>query len=248
MRKIKLKKRKKINKINIFIITLILIILIVIKVFSFINKRVTPTIMKYAEIQAKRVAILVINQAVNQEVISNLSNEDFFISTVDTNNKITSIDFNPLVINSTLSSISTNVRSYLKNLENGNIDKIGMVDNNLFNNNKDIGSGIIFYIPSGIVFNNAITSNFGPNIPVKLNLVGNVTSEIITDVKSYGINNSLIQLIVNIGVSEDIILPYYKKTIQIETNIPLAVKIIQGELPPYYYNANTIGSNITDKE
>ena len=104
-----------------------------------------------------------------------------------------------------------------------------------------------FYVPSGIIFNNTLLSNIGPKIPIKLKLVGNVTSGIVNEVKEYGINNSLITISMEISVELKVILPLTTDYINITNYIPLAIKLIQGKVPVYYGNGlvldNEKGSN-----
>ena len=128
--------------------------------------------------------------------------------------------------------IKANIFEYLEDLENGNIEKIK--NTALFSSR--IKEGIIFEIPSGVVFNNIILANIGPKVPVKLNLTGDILTNISTKVTDYGINNAVVEVIVNVEVYEQVILPFTTTRITINTDIPIAIKLIQGEIPSYYFN------------
>ena len=67
---------------------------------------------------------------------------------------------------------------------------------------EKLKSGIIYQVPTGIIFNNGLLSNIGPKIPVKLSLIGDVTIDIKTTIKDYGINNAVIQVSINVKVTE----------------------------------------------
>lgn len=229
--RMKLKKRKK-NKLNLIIIILILIIITVILLFKYINTKITPVFLEYAEYQSSKIATYVISKAIDREVTQNLDLEDLFLTTKDSNGNIKSIDFNPITINKLSNLIKANIFEYLENLEKGNVENLN--NNDLFSSR--ISEGIIFEIPSGIVFNNVLLSNLGPKIPVKLNLVGDILTNIRTKVTDYGINNALIEIIINVEVYEQVILPFTTKRITINTDIPIAVKLIQGEIPSYFFN------------
>lgn len=230
MKKIKLKKRK--NKYNKFICIIILIIISIIFIFNYINKKIMPIFLEYAEFQASKIATYVISKAVDEEVSQNLDLEDLFISTTDSTGNIKSIDFNPITINKISNMIKANIFEYLEDLENGNIEKIK--NTSLFSSR--INEGIVFEIPTGVVFDNIILTNLGPKIPVKLNLVGDILTNISTKVTEYGINNAVIEVMVNVEVYEQVILPFTTKRITITTNIPIALKLIQGEIPSYLFN------------
>ena len=220
-RKIHLKKRNKFNlkkvpKINIIIILIVTIMIVIFLIFRFINKKVSPVIMNYAELQAGKIATYIIRQAVNEEVTKEINVDELFITTKDDNGNIKTIDFNPLSVNRLLSKITETVNEYLTNLESTE-----------------------FEIPSWVVFKNSRLTNIGPKIPVKLTLIGDIDSDIKTKVTNYGINNALIKVNVYVHVVEQVILPISSKKVDVEMNIPLAVKLIQGQIPEYYLNGKT---------
>ena len=77
-------------------------------------------------------------------------------------------------------------------------------------------------------------SNIGPKILINLKIVGNVTSGIVTDVKEYGINNSLVTLSVEIEVELMVVLPFSSDYVSFIYYIPIAIKLIQGKVPQVY--------------
>ena len=231
MKKIKLKKRKH-SKLNFFLFVIILMIISIVFLFTYINKKITPVFLEYAEFQASKIATYVISKAIDEEVSKNLDIEDLFISSKDSSGNIKSIDFNPITINKISNLIKSNIFEYLEDLENGNIEKIK--NTALFSSR--INEGIVFEIPSGIVFNNVLLSNIGPKVPVKLSLTGDILTNIHTKVTDYGINNAVVEVVINVEVYEQVILPFTTKRVTINTDIPIAVKLIQGEIPSYYFN------------
>ena len=92
------------------------------------------------------------------------------------------------------------------------------------------------FLVSGVVFDNIILANIGPKIPVKLNMIGDILTNINTKVTDYGINNAVVEIIVDVEVYEQVILPFTTKRITINTDIPIAVKLIQGEIPSYFFS------------
>ena len=236
MNKIHLKK-KRVKKINIIIIISILIFISIIYSLYFINKRYSTVFLDYASVRAKKIATLVINSAVTNEIISKYSAEDLFINKKNEEGEVLSIDFNPIVVNKILSTIINSVEEYLTKLENGDIKSLNIKS---LNTNDRIKEGVICEIPFGIVFNNSLLSNLGPKIPVRIEYIGDISSDIETKVTDYGINNALIEIIIHIKVTIKIILPISKEDIVITSSIPIAIKLLQGEIPSYYFgNLNT---------
>ena len=194
--------------------------------------------MNYAEKQAKKIAVLVIGNAIDNELGEKFKSDNLFI----TDGKET--NYNTYEINNILKEVSINVKEYLRKLESGELEDIGLSDNENINvNSEKLKSGIIYQVPSGIIFNNGLLANLGPKIPVKLSLIGDITTDIVTDIKEYGINNAVIELGVKIIAEEQVILPFDTKQIQVETVVPISIKIINGTVPGYYFNPYTLSSS-----
>lgn len=206
---------------------IILIIIGIYMTFNYIGKHITPVILNYAEKQAKKVAINIIIQAADPNLL-NIDNLELFKETSD------GIEYNTVYLSKLLERISKNVRLYLKKVEDGKIKELNLINLDTNVNTKKLKNGIIYEVPTGIIFNNGLLSNIGPKIPVRLNLVGDITTDIVTDVKEYGINNAVLQISVKVSVTEQVVIPFDTKEISIETEIPIALRLIKGEVPSYY--------------
>ncbi len=236
----KKKLNRKLKKRNYFIIIFIIIAICVMMIFRYINKKITPLFLSLAESETEKLATLIINDAVGKQVADDLKTDNLFNINKDKNDLITSIDFNSNIVNKVLTTITSSVELNLKYLEEGRIDLLNLPDSILVSyDKKDLEKGIIYRIPSGSVFNNTILSNIGPKIPVKLNLVGSIVSNIRTKTTNYGINNALIEVYVDIKVGLEVILPYTKKKTEVKSSIPIAIKMIQGNVPSYYSGASS---------
>lgn len=242
-RKINFIKRGNKTK-NIIVLIAIFLIICIIAVFRFINNRVSPVILNYAELEARNLASLIINSAINKNISKTIDFDNLFIISKDSNGDISTIDFNPIVVNQILVNTTEVIQNNLKNLEEGKIDALELSTTNYLSSNEKLKRGIIFEIPSGLVFNNAFFANLGPKIPVKLNLVGDIISEISTKVTNYGINNALIEIRINLSLTEQVILPIVSSRIEINLSVPLTLKIIQGTVPNYYLNGLSQNSSV----
>ena len=79
-------------------------------------------------------------------------------------------------------------------------------------------------------------------IPVKISLVGDIISSIKTDITNYGINNVLVEIKIKVTITEMVLLPITSNEIIVETEIPIAIKLIQGIVPDYYFNTSSNNS------
>lgn len=205
------------------LITFILLIIFTFIILVFLSNKVMPFYMNYSEAEMKRVVTTVINKSVTEEVTNQLEVDSLFVLKKENDNTII-VDFDPVIVNRVMSKISDVVYNNLKLISKK--DKLTLEKYNLDES--------YFYIPSGIIFNTTMLNNIGPRIPIKLEIISSVNPNLKTEVTEYGINNSLIEVYINVIVDVKMILPMYSNTMQIVVVLPLAVKLIQGEVPKYY--------------
>lgn len=239
--------RKKRRKRNWLLIYIVIFIFLVIFLFLFINyysNKALPLMVAYAEAETKKLIILVINKAVTKQ-INNVDTNDIFEVTYNSDGDVILIDFNSKRSSIALSTITSLVEVNLRAIEEGKIDMIELPDNSLNSLDTDLlEKGIILEVPLGVINNSVLLSNLGPKVPVKLSLIGDVSSGFSTDVDEYGINNALITLYIDVEVNARIILPFVSDDMNISASIPIAMKVIQGNIPNYYMNGFTSKSNI----
>ena len=245
MKRIKLKKHRN-NKIyNKIILIIIVGILSLIFLFVWLNKIATPILMNYAKLETKKLSTIIINRAISKNVASNIDINELINTTLNSNNEIQAVDFNPYMVNKLLSLVTNSITINLKYLESGQIDLIELPEETISNYDKEkLKKGIIYLIPIGVITKNSFLSNLGPKIPVRLNLIGSVEANISTNIKEYGINNAVLEVIVDVSVAESVNLPFATEPITVETKIPIAMKVIQGKIPEYYSNGINKDSNM----
>ncbi len=242
MRKMKIKHKLKLS--NIIVILIIIISISVLILFRIFNNKLKPVFLKIANSETKKLATLIINDSVGKQLTSNLTFENLFNISKDNNGNITSIDLNPMIVNKVLTTTTSTAILNLKLLEEGKIEQLELPDSVIVSYDKDdLKKGIIYKIPTGIVFDNALLSNIGPRIPVKFSLIGSVTSNINTKITNYGINNALIEVYVDLTVELEVILPLMTDNVKVTSSIPIAIKLIQGNIPEYY--GNGLNSSLT---
>jgi sporulation protein YunB len=236
MKKIKLKRNfPKINPFTLIGLLLLLIAVGVFLVFRHIEKKVNPIIFKYASIEANQFSSIIVNSAISKYITQQVTPEELFNINSNSKGEIKTIDFNTAIINKYLAKATKSIQENIKNVEKGNVKAVGFSANLKDYDEKDLKNGIIYQLNTGIILNNAILANVGPKIPVKISLTGDATSNISTEITNYGINNALIKVYVDFKITEEIILPFYDKDIIFKAKVPVALKLINGTVPEYYY-------------
>ncbi len=247
MKRIKLRKEKNKGKtiVNKSIIILLLCAFCVGLLIWYLDRVATPTLLRYAELETRKLSTIIINRAISKNVASNINLDELIITTKNSNNEIQTVDFNPFMVNKILALVGNTITLNLKWLEDGKIDLIELPNEIIENYNEaNLKQGIVYLIPLGVITKNSFLSNLGPKIPVRLSPIGSVESNVSTRVNEYGINNVILEILINVKVSESVNLPFASKLITIENEIPIAIKLIQGKIPEYYSNGLTKDSSI----
>lgn len=213
------------DKILIILVIILLATYLMLKIFTIKSESV---LLNYAENKSKELALLLITN-----VIEEITKEEMVdintIMNIEKNNsdEIIGIDFNNKSINTLLLKINEKFHYNLQILEN---DKNNSLEKKYY---KKVNP-MIYEIPMSIVYDIPVLVGIGPKIPFKLDILGNTANAIVTNIKDYGINNSLIEVVLETKINIQIILPFSSKEILTYNKIPLKSKIIQGKIPEYY--------------
>ena len=212
------------KKLKLIIFILILIIILSIIIIKVISKRIAPIVMDYSISEMKRITSVIINRSINSDLLNKIDMNNLFIISKN-DNDITTISLDSVTVNKITDDISDACEDNLRLIEEGKYSEI----KKKFNIGEEY-----FVVPSGIITKNTIFSSLGPKIPINLKIIGNVTSSLKTDVKEYGINNSLITISVEISLEVMVILPFSSDYITITNQVPIIIKLIQGKVPQVY--------------
>lgn len=211
------------KRLRILIITLLFIIIISIIIVRIIINRITPLVMNYSIAQMKRITSIIINRSINSDILNKSDMDKLYI--INKDDGVMTITLDSIIVNSITDNISDVCEDNLRLIEESKY--------NILKDKFNIGEEL-FYVPSSILFNNTILSLIGPRIPINLKILGNVTSGIDTNVKDYGINNSLITISSEITVEVMVILPFSSDYVSITNYVPISIKLIQGKVPEFY--------------
>lgn len=231
-KRIRFKYYFNISKRDKFLISLLFVLICTFLIFKYINNGIKNVLSVYAENEVTRVSTMIINNA-----IDNMKQEDYknYVDTVkNKDDEIISVDFNTKEINRNLVLLNNEIYEKLLLLENG---KYAFFDSEYVEQND-----LSYKVPLGLITGNAVLSNLGPRIPFKAKILGNVVSNIRTDVTPYGINNSLLKVYIDVTVSERFIMPFISNDIKVNSSVLLVVKIINGRVPNVYGGGYSVTS------
>jgi sporulation protein YunB len=81
----------------------------------------------------------------------------------------------------------------------------------------------------------------GPKIPVKFHAIGEVEPDVHISTKAMGINNTWMEVAVQIKVSVQIVTPFATEVTKLKQSIPVGGTLVEGEVPQFYNS----GGNLT---
>lgn len=226
----------KLTKKDTILIVAFLVLLIVSLIFKYTNTKIVPPLEVYAENEVKKISSLIISDAVESISFSEEETMSFFNTLTNKSDEVISVDFNTAKINKSLVKLNKAVYKDLKLFENG---RYKLEDTEI--ETEDL----IYKIPLRYITGNYTLSNIGPKVPLKAKVIGSVVSNIKTEVSSYGINNSLLKVYIDVTVNMRFMLPLISKDVLVNNSIPLVVKIIQGKIPNVYGGSYAVTSPIT---
>ena len=217
-----MKKRsnRKKNSLIIFIWALVLLISAII----FLESKIRPSINSIAEYQSRDVATQYINNTVYQTLSKNASDySDFVKIKYDSLGQISSVETNTTEINKFQAEISKQL--------NEKYEKIGEAD---------------IPIKLGTLTGISYLVGHGPVINFKILPVGYVKTQLVSEFKEAGINQTIHQIKLNVYADAEVVLPGNYDSFEVEATYILTDTVIVGKIPDgYTYIAGDNRDNIS---
>ncbi len=208
------------DKIIILVISIFLLTYFMIRMFTIKSEKI---LLDYAQNKSMQLSSILINNAI-YEITYNNQYESFMKTTINKDNML-DIELDNKKSNEILFQINDNILKNINSLEKGNYT--------IFSD-KYLDDNLIFNVPIGVIYDIPILVGIGPKIPFKLDIIANTDNSIYTNIREYGINNSIIEVILNVNLNIQIILPFSSKEVNVSKDIPINTKIIEGKVPTYY--------------
>lgn len=224
MKRIRLKRKKKLSLSDKIVLIICIVLICLFFLFKYVSTNVTPVFMNYAEVEARKF----INAVINKAIIDSKIKDDELFNIHSNNEEIDMIDLNMDKVNDILSTVNLYIQDSLRAMDEGESIDIPGYDS------SKLKKGIIYELPTGLILKNNLLSNIGPKIPIKLSMRGSILSNIETNITNYGINNAMIKISIRINVDQQIVLPFTLKKVNVDTSIPIIIKIVKGNIPKYY--------------
>ena len=231
MKRLRLKKTNYKNQVaNTIFLILILIGITTIVFLNIFNKAVNPRILEVATQRISTFNNLIMIQTYSKEIMPSADITDIITIVQNSKEEILTVDFKLGNAYEILRNATINLQDKIAKLELGQLQEMGFSDPDLSNGYE----GLILNIPIGVASKSIYFANLGPRIPVKIRMIGNVIGIINTKITDYGINNALVEIYMDLTVTEEIMTPVTFETIKTNYEVLIASKVIQGIVPSFY--------------
>lgn len=202
------------NKRKILKISVILIIAITFAYFSL--QAISPIMEKNCKNMAKSVATKISNNKAT-EVMAKYEYSDILKVTKDEDGNVKMVETDIFVINKIISDVPVYIQEELEKNENNT-----------------------FQIPLGSFLGSKIFSGIGPKVTIKMQIAGNLDTDLRSEFTSAGINQTLHKIYLEVKCNVIILTPFETMEEQIVNQVLLAEGVIIGDVPNSYYNLEGI--------
>ena len=202
----------------------VVIILLIILCFIGIDMKLRPIIVSVTTNEARIKSIDTINKAIAEELKNNeISYADLITVERSSTGEVLAITTNMIKMNELKSIIIKDVQKELGDTSHQNVG-----------------------IALGTLIGSDFLHGYGPNIPLRVTLSGNVNADFKSSFESAGINQTKHQIYMNIHTSVYSFLPWFNTTTEVDTNVPVAETIIVGQVPQVVANGTAAFPIISD--
>lgn len=198
---------------NKLLIILISIIIVAVLIFILIDQGIKPTIIAMSEAKVEYIAVLAMNNAVNQILGNNVKYSDLTDVLTDKDGKISMVQYNTILINTLARETSSLAQDEIRSLG---------------------AEGIT--VPLGSITKSKLLSGTGPDIKVTIIPVGSVSTNFSDEFKQAGINQTRHKIYLELKTQVRIVVPLGSDIINVSTKVPITETLIVGEVPDTYVN------------
>lgn len=194
------------------ITTIILILIIAFETASLLLNYMNPIFEQVSSYEAQKLATFVANDQTTK-VMQNYNYDTMFTIEKDSEGNISMIQMNMYRVNIIISDIAYYIQEQMKQPKNSTVS-----------------------IPMGNLLGIDLFSGYGPNIKMKVVLLGTVETDLRSEFIAKGINQTLHRVYLQIDCPVQILSSYKTLEENISNQFLIAENVIVGKIPSTYYN------------
>ncbi|GIO25138.1 sporulation protein YunB [Oceanobacillus sp. J11TS1] len=231
------KRRIHPSRRSILMLTFILFFAAVGFSFYLINVKIEPIIIDIAKRKADEFATRAINSAVFY--VEEYGFDDILNITYDNEGNLVTYNRDPAVISEINRVATDRVEEYFAHVNRG--EQLEFEHN--LHEPYDYEGGAegraqvdptLIEIPLGQITGNSVLANLGPKIPINMEVVGAVRTNVVEEKEPFGINGAWVSLYINVEADVQIVVPFTSEVRTVHTELYLDGGAIMGKVPDFY--------------
>jgi len=199
-----MKKRKRHFKKWIAFLLLILVAV----AYMLIDEAIRPTILSLSEARLRAIAVKAMNEAVRETVGSGVTYTDLINIQKDDEGNITLVSANAVLMNNLAANTAIAAQDKILNIGEQGIK-----------------------IPIGTILGGQLLSGRGPSVIVRVEPVGSVTTDFLTEFEDAGINQTRHKIYLILNATVRILIGNAAQTVEISSQVLISETIIIGDVP-----------------
>lgn len=212
------------RKRSIGVLILIWGLFAIIMFLYYILHTVRPTFAALAENKARTLAIHTINQAISEKIAQeNPAHDDIVLLEQNAENNVTALKANLSSISKLKSDLNLEIMNQLSHMDTK-----------------------ILEIPLGSLLGNDIFAGLGPKISFQVLPYGTAETDITTNFIEAGINQTMLDVSVNVKADISVLMPTMCRKSTVQTNVPMMQTVIVGATPDSYTHVDREGRQFED--
>lgn len=176
-----------------------------------IQQRLTPVLLHIAQLKSKQIALRVIQQTVKEHVDAyRYAPSDWITWHYDQRGKVSGMELNERTVASATGHL------------------IQMTDHSI-----QALQGFKIYIPISYALQSPFLNSIGPRVPVEIEPNGTTQVMIGTRMKQAGLNIVMVEVYAKVMTEISLWFPFQQVSENVNTEIPLSVSMVFGEVPQW---------------
>ncbi len=185
---------------------------------------IRPAFITFAENRAKELAVLTIHQTVSETIgTDSASHNEIVEFAYAADNRINAVKSNLAGISRLKSDLNLRIMNSISAMDSDTLK-----------------------IPLGSLLGSELFSGLGPSVSFRIKPYGTAVTDIRTDFSEAGINQTKLDVTVDVTADLSVFMPTVRKKSRVETSVPIIQTVIVGDIPESYTHVDRDGYEFED--
>lgn len=190
-----------------------------------------PPLKEYGKMEVERLNQLIVTHS---KFTNEKQYQDMIIIERNNENEITLIDFDMIKANSLANDIVLDIENTYSLIEEG---KYKAKDDSYYERRVEevSESGIVSKVSIATLLDMPLLASLTPQLSIQYKHLASVSSNIIKDIKNYGLNHVMIELSIKVSLKLRMVYPFFEQYHVHNVEIPILLEIVEGQVPIVYH-------------